>query len=133
MLQRFRQQVVVHIRQNAEGIASSAQAREGRIGIRERHPVGQAFGKEGGARSVDCPAEASADPHRSVGEYVAIAPVLRRLGRRPRVEQGSQHCGRVEADSICGRGVLECLGDTSLPVDERPVAVEGDDVERAHT
>src|SRR5260370_17442519 len=90
MLQRVRRQVVVHIRQNAEGIAGLAESYEGRIRISERHPAGQAVGKEGRARPVYRPPEASADPHRRVVEDLAIAPVLRRLRPSPRFEQGLQ-------------------------------------------
>src|SRR5260370_15028990 len=130
MLQRVRQQVVVHIRENAEGVASLAESPEGRIRIRERHPARQAVGKEGRARSVYRPPEAPADTQRRFGEDLAIGPICRRVRLGPGVEQGLQHGRWVESDAICSRGVLESPGDARLPVDERPVAVARDHVER---
>src|SRR5260370_37204517 len=96
MLHRVRGQVVAHIRQNAESIAGLAESYEGRIRTRERHPAGQAVGTERRARPVYRPPEAFADPHRRVGEDLAVAPVLRRLRRRSRVEYGLQASTRLK-------------------------------------
>jgi hypothetical protein len=69
------------------------------------------------------------DARRGLGEDVAIRAKLLALDLRFDALVGVEDLFAPQLDAVLTRGVEERVGDAALPVDERAVAIKGDDVE----
>ena len=122
------EQIVVDVREDAEAVAGGAQALERGVRVGERLPRRERVGEERAALVGERPAEGVGDAGGGLGEDVAIEAVALALDHRLDLRVRAQHLVAAELDAVLARGAQERVGDAALPVDERSVAVEGDDV-----
>ena len=80
----------------------------------------------------DLPAERVRDATCGVAEDLAIGAERRLLRRSARARVRAQHGVAIELEAVRAAPREERAGDAAFPVDQRAVAVEGDDVVAAH-
>ena len=125
---RTRQEVVVHVGEDAEPEPRACEPLQRRVRVGERRPGGQALGQEPRARLGKRPAKLPRHAAHALGQHLAVAPVALGLddGLHPLV--GLQRPAFVEIPAMGRHRVGEGVDDASVPVDQGAIAVEGDDV-----
>jgi hypothetical protein len=114
------EEVVVDVGEDAQSVAGGLEAFERLVRIGERLPVLERVGEE---VLLQGEPELARDAAGGFVQHVPIEVVCR-LDPRLFVRVGAEERFAVETRGLLPEGV----GDAGLPVDERSIAVEGDDV-----
>ena len=122
------EEVVVAVRHDREPEAGAERRERGR-GVLERGPIAHRGGEGSGLTGLGLEAEVGADPLERPGEDVGVAPVLARLelGLVASVELKQLLVGDIGA--VVREDRPERGEEAALPVDQGPVAVEGERLE----
>ena len=127
-LERSGDEVVVDVGQDSQCQASLAQAAERRNRIRKRRPPREAVGQERPAGCRNGPVEPLSDLPGGFLEHVAIGPELARLNGRLDLLVKVEDLAPLDASAQLTGRPIERPGDSTAPVDQGAVAVEGQDV-----
>src|SRR4051794_1507613 len=126
---RLPEQLVVDVGDEAQLVLLGALL-ELRVGLLERHPALDGVRQEAGARRLEGPAEVLGDPHGDPPQDLRVELVGAALDLALVLVEAWQDLLRVlEHEAVAGGLALERLPDARLPVDERAVDVEGDEVD----
>src|SRR5215207_5474588 len=123
---RLPQQLVVDVG-DQPGLELLAEALELRVGLLERGPAHHRVGQEAGARGLERPAELARDLDGRAAQHLRVQLVGARLDLLLGLEEQRYELLARERVAVLVGLLGEGVVDPGLPVDQRPVDVEGDE------
>src|SRR5258706_5786496 len=124
------EQIVIHVGEDSEAAAGGDEPFERGIGVGKRLPGRERVGQPARALGRQRPAEMFRDTEGCFRQDIPVGPEGFRFDGRLDLRVGGEDLGPRERETLPGGGPFEPRADAALPVDERSVAIESNEVKR---